>query len=593
MQELKILSERKKQSLLTGAGVLAVATVIVKLIGAVYKIPLTNLIGAEGYGYFTGAYAVYTPLYAISMAGLPVAVASMVSRNVELGRVKDAQSLFSISKRLFLFIGLACTALLVIIAYPYSKIVGAPDNFISIIAIAPCVLFCCLLSAYRGYYEGLNNMTPTGASQVIEAVFKLVIGLAGAYIFMDKSMDFYRENSVDGALELFGKAVGSESEALSVIYPYAAAVAILGVTFGSVASWLYLRTLYKRKGDGFTREELVNSPEARSSKELRKELLKIAIPVAASSIILNVTNMIDDFTIRARLNFALEQGGEIIKSMYAEALAASQTLDSGISTYLYGIHGSVINIKNLVPTITLTLGISAIPVISKAWATRDTGSVKSSTESALRVTMMLGLPAGFGLAALSEPILGLLYSSTAEIIPIAAPMLRTYGFAMFLFAVATPMTNILQAVGNTRAPIISIIAGAVAKIAYNYIMIGKPGINVQGAAGGSVACYVVMVAINLYELVKTTHVKLDFVSVFLKPFIAAAACGGTAWAVFGLLTGNMGLDSKLSCIVAIGFGASIYAIVLLLIKGIVKDDVEMLPKGEKIAKVLEKFKLLG
>lgn len=587
------MAERKKQSLLTGAGVLAIATVIVKLIGAVYKIPLTNLIGAEGYGYFTGAYAVYTPLYAISMAGLPVAVASMVSRNVELGRVKDAQSLFKIAKRLFLVIGLTCTAVLVMIAYPYSRFVGAPDNFVSIIAIAPCVLFCCLMSAYRGYYEGLNNMTPTGVSQVIEAVFKLAVGLAGAYIFMDKSLSYYRENSVDGVLSFFGKSVSNESEALSVIYPFAAAVAILGVTVGSVASWLYLWSRYKRMGDGFTREELVNSPEARSSKEIRKELLKIAIPVAASSIILNVTNMIDDFTIRARLNHALEVGGDIIKTMYADALSASQTLDSGISTYLYGIHGSVINIKNLVPTITLTLGISAIPVISKAWAARDSKGIKVSTESALRVTMMLGLPAGFGIAALSEPILNLLYSSTAEIVPVAAPMLRTYGFAMFLFAVATPMTNILQAVGNTRAPIISIVAGAVAKIVYNFIMIGRPEINVQGAAGGSVACYVVMVAINLYELIKTTGVRLDYVSVFLKPFIAAAACGGVAFVSYGLLTDRLGIDTKLSCVAAIGFGATIYAIVLLFIKGIVKDDVEMLPKGEKIAKVLEKFKLLG
>lgn len=587
------MSERKKQSLLTGAGVLAIATVVVKLIGAVYKIPLTNLIGAEGYGYFTGAYAVYTPLYAISMAGLPVAVAAMVSRNVEIGRIKDAKQIFSISKKLFLFIGLACTAALCIIAVPYSKLVGATDNYISIIAIAPCVLFCCLMSAYRGYYEGLNNMTPTGVSQVIEAIFKLVIGLAGAYIFMDRSLSYYREKATGGAVTFFGRTVTNESEALSAIYPYAAAVAILGVTVGSVASCLYLWLLYKRKGEGFTREELVNSPEARNSKELRSELLKIAIPVAASSIILNVTNMIDDFTIRARLNYAMETGGEIIKAMYAQAIEASQTLDSGISTYLYGIHGSVINIKNLVPTITLTLGISAIPVISKAWATKDIKAVKVSTESAIRVTMMLGLPAGFGIAALSEPILELLYSSTAEIVPIAAPLLRTYGFAMFLFAVATPMTNILQAVGNTKAPIISIIAGAVAKIIYNYVMIGRPEINVQGAAGGSVACYVIMVGFNLYQIIKTTDVKLDYVSVFLKPFVASAACGGTAWGSFFLLTEKIALSSKLSCLIAIAFGATIYAIVLLFIKGIAKDDVEMLPKGEKIAKVLEKFRLLG
>ncbi len=587
------MSERKKQSLLTGAGVLAIATVVVKLIGAVYKIPLTNLIGAEGYGYFTGAYAVYTPLYAISMAGLPVAVAALVSRNTEVGRVKDAQRIFAISKRLFLGIGLVCTLLLVAVAYPYSEMVGATDNYISIIAIAPCVLFCCLMSAYRGYYEGLNNMTPTGVSQVIEAVFKLLVGLAGAWLFMKKALEYYHSNAVDGVLTFFGKAVTDESEALSALYPYAAAVAILGVTAGSVASWVYLSLLYRRKGAGYSREELVNSPEPKGIKELTRSLLKIAIPVAASSVILNLTNIIDDFTIRARLNYALTQGGEVIKNMYADALAASQTLDSGISTYLYGVHGSVINLKNLIPTITLTLGISAIPVISKAWATRDMKSIRVSAESAMRVTMIIALPAGFGIAALSEPILELLYSSRAEIIPIAAPMLRTYGFAMFLFAVASPLTNILQAVGNTAAPIISILSGAVAKFIYNYIMIGRPEVNVQGAAGASVVCYVIMAGLNLIQLLRCTKIRLDYVSVFLKPFVAALACGGTAYGVYLLLIGNSGVSSKLSCLISIAAGATVYAIVLLLIKGIVKDDLEMLPKGEKISKVLAKFKLLG
>lgn len=587
------MAERKKQSLLTGAGILAVATVLVKLIGAVYKIPLTNLIGAQGYGYFTGAYAVYTPLYAISMAGLPVAVATLVSRNVELGRVKDAQRVFRISKRIFFLIGLICTLLLILIAKPYSRLVGAPDNYISVITIAPCVLFCCLLSAYRGYYEGLNNMTPTGASQVMEAVFKLVIGLAGAYAFMNTALTYYRENAVDGVLDFFSVRVTDEASALAAMYPYAAAVAIFGVTAGSVAAWLYLFVLYKIKGTGFSRVELVNSPEARSVSSLTREIVKIAVPVAASSLILNLTNIIDDFTIRVRLNDALESGGEIIREMYAQALSASGTLESGISTYLYGIHGTVINLKNLIPTITLALGVSAIPVISKAWAAKDMNSIRASTQSALRVTMMLSLPAGFGLAVLSEPILGMLYSSRAEIVPVAAPMLTTYGLAMFLFAVASPMTNILQAVGNTKAPIISIAAGALAKIIYNYITIGNPEINIRGAAGGSVVCYLIMVGFNLYQLIKTTGIRLDYVSVFLKPFVAAAACAGGAYGSYIFLFGKITLDGTLSCLISVGIGATIYAIVLLILKGIVKDDVEMIPKGEKIAKVLAKFGLLG
>ena len=196
------MSERKKQSLLTGAGILAIATVVVKLIGAIYKIPLTNLIGAEGYGYFTGAYAVYTPLYAISMAGLPVAVAALVSQNVETGRIKDAQRIFAISKKLFLGIGLVCTLLLVAVAYPYSRLVGAADNYISIIVIAPCVLFCCLMSAYRGYYEGSRNMVPTAVTEIIENVARLVIGLALSYIVMSSGMKTFAETG-----KVLGKAV--------------------------------------------------------------------------------------------------------------------------------------------------------------------------------------------------------------------------------------------------------------------------------------------------------------------------------------------------------------------------------------------------
>ena len=139
------MAERKKQSLLAGAGVLAIATIVVKLIGAVYKIPMNNLLGTEGYGYFTGAYAVYTPLYAISMAGLPIAVSKLVSQNMELGRVNDAKAIFKVSQKLFFLVGLMGTVILMAIAVPYSVYSAkAPMNYISVLAVAPCVLFCCI-----------------------------------------------------------------------------------------------------------------------------------------------------------------------------------------------------------------------------------------------------------------------------------------------------------------------------------------------------------------------------------------------------------------------------------------------------------------
>ncbi len=588
------MAERKKQSLLEGAGVLAIATIIVKLIGAVFKIPINNLLGTEGYGYFTGAYAVYTPLYAISMAGLPVAVSKLVSQNMELGRIKDAKAIFKISQKLFFIVGFTGMAILMAISVPYSNFSKAPMNFVSILAVAPCVLFCCMMSSFRGYYEGLRNMTPTGVSQVIEALVKLIFGLSATYVFMKWATSHYEANAVNGAMTLFGVDVTNKAEALAAIYPYSAAVAILGVTLGSAIGLVYLFIRYKRKGFGFTREELVNSPEPESNKAILKSLLAISIPVAASSLVSNVSNLIDDVTIRSRLAVALETGLETVKNMYGETLAFSETLDENIGTYLYGMHGSVINIKNLIPTITLTLGISAIPVLSKAWTAKDKGEIRVCIESALRVAMLIAMPAGIGIAVLAEPIIALIYGGdNPALAPSAAFMMTVYGLAIPLFAIASPLTNMLQAVGKTKVPIVTMLIGGVIKVVLNFIMIANPEINIKGACISTTICYIVMVIINIIQLLKATGVKINFVSIFVKPLVAALSCGVGAWAANYILVDVMAIESRLTTIIAVGVGAVFYAIVILLAKGIVKDDVLMLPKGEKIAKVLAKFRLLG
>ncbi len=588
------MAERKKQTLLTGAGVLAIATVIVKLIGAVYKIPLMNLLSPEGYGYFTGAYAIYNPLYAISMAGLPIAVSKMVSQNMELGRIKDAQRIFHVSQRVFFLVGAVGTILLMALAVPYSYMVKEPMNYISILVVAPCILFCCMMSSFRGYYEGLKNMTPTGVSQVIEAAAKLGFGLAATYAAMKIWLQNYNADVLDdGVATVFGVEVTSEAEALAAMYPYAAAVAISGVTLGSVLGLIYLFIMYKLKGFGFTREEIVNSPAPESDKSIMKQLIRTAAPIALSSVVLNLSNLIDDTTIRARLKYALETGYDVIKEMYSEVLSLSGTLDDGIVNYLYGTHGAAINIKNLVPTITLTLGISAIPVLTAAWANKNKQDIKLAVESTLRVTMMIAMPAGFGIAALARPILDLLYHEEAAMFDIAEPLLIVYGLGLFLFAATSPMTNMLQAVGRMDIPIKSIAIGSCAKIILNFILIGNPAINIKGAPISTTVCYIIIFAINLTSLLKVTKVKINFVSVYLKPFISGLLCGAVALASNWFITEKLMIESRLVCIVSVALGGMIYAISMLIFKGIVKDDVLMLPKGEKIAKVLAKFGLLG
>ncbi len=592
MSEKKV----KSQSLLNGAFVLVVATVLVKVIGALFKIPLSMLIGEVGRGYFNTAYEIYTPLYSISMAGLPIAVSRMVAKERSLGNYRDVRMVRRVATRLFLLTGAVGTVLMFFIAYPYTKyIVGFEENIYCVLAIAPSIFFCCCMSTYRGYYEGLQNMLPTAISQVIEALSKLFIGLGATYVFLQYQLGLFEKGE-----PVMGTVYTQKADALAALYPYAAATAVLGVTVGTVLGFIFLMIRHKIKGDGITKDMLLASQKPEDSKVVAKALVRTALPMAVSSLILNVTNLIDSATIQNRLAYAVEKAPEIIKGLYSSQLTAAGIADEQIVKYLYGVYGETLDFKNLVPTITMTLGISAIPIISAAWAQRDSKTIKTTVESVIRVTMLIALPVGFGLAAVSFNLLNMFYPEASA--TIGAPILTVYGISVFLFAVSSPITNMLQALGRTDIPLKSLCVGAVIKIILNYILIGNPNINVNGAPIGSIACYVVVVAINLYSIIKITGVKINLASVFVKPFTCSAISSLAALVtvkVFSNILGGFGdpdsmlNGSTVALVISVAAAVLAYVISLLFLKALSKDDLEMLPKGEKFAKRLEKYGFLG
>ena len=585
-------SERKKQSMLNGALILAVSTVIVKLIGALYKIPLTGLFGGVGRGYFNAAYNLYTPIYAISMAGLPVAVSRLVSESVSLNRFGEVRQIYKVSTKIFLLTGAVGTAVMFLISYPYVRYVSSVHALPSILAIAPSIFFCCAMSSYRGYYEGLRNMTPTAVSQVIEALGKLALGIGLAWGVMKMGLAQFEKTGT-----VFGKVAENKDVAYSFIYPYTAAAAIMGVTIGSAVGLLYLMALHKIKGDGITRTDLVNSPSLVSNRDIAKRIITFAIPMVIGSLITNITNLIDTVTIQARLEDAFHAAPDLIKTMYAYSLGVSGTLDKDIPTYLYGTYGAALDFRNLIPTITMSLGISALPVLSAAWAVKDKHQIRTNIESVLRVTMLVALPAGFGMAVLAQPILSILYGSHPDIVPIAAPIMAVYGYATALMAVSTPVTNMLQGIGRTDIPVKAAVAGAVVKIFCNYILVGNPKFNINGAPIGSILCYVVIVGVNLFFLLRVSEVRINVVSILLKPLLCAGLSAGAAWGTYqlcaGLLAGRIPHMDLVELVLSVGAAVVVYVVTLLLFKGLSKDDVLMLPKGEKIAKTLEKYKVLG
>lgn len=610
---MSLLATEKKQSVLNGAMILMAAVVLVKIIGVLFKMPLTDMLGAVGRGYFNSAYEVYTPIFAISMAGLPVAVSRMVAESVALERYRQARAIFSVSKKIFLIVGVLGTLVMLIVAYPYARFSAGLKSLPAIFCVAPSIFFCCYMSAYRGYYEGLRNMTPTAISQVIEALGKLVVGLLLAKVIMSAGINQFERGmaaSANTTATVFGHAVTNLTEANSVIRPWAAAGAVIGVTLGSVASLLFLMICHRVKGDGFDRVRLVNSPKAERGETIAREMIRIAIPMVVSALILNITNLIDTATIQARLTTALEKDFNTVVQMHAQSINAAVNLARlnindhlEVMKYLWGAYGTALDFKSLVPTITIQLGVSALPALAAAWTIKNHKEVKSTIETVLRVGMLIALPAGIGMASLATPILTILYGrgESSEAIPIIAPIMATYGFATFMIAISTPTMSMLQAIGRTDIPMKSVAVAAVCKILCNFLLVGNPKFNVYGAVFGTVLFYVVIVGSNLISLLHITGARINWLSVFLKPLICALLCGVTAFSANGLLVRIFKPDTTqsivnmgtISAMIAIVLGVLVYALALLLLRGITKEDVSVLPKGEKIAKALEKYGLLG
>lgn len=580
--------ETKKQNVLGGAIVLVVATALVKIIGAIYKIPLTSIIGSLGRGYFASAYNIYTPIYAISMAGLPVAVSTIVSRNVALGKYRDVKQVLKVTFPLFLLLGLVGTGAMFIAAKPYVDSVGSPLALYSVFAIAPSILFCCVMSTYRGYYEGLSNMYPTAISQVIESLGKLIFGLS-----LSKLVISYSFKQIEATGSVFGTVIQQESDT-AIVYAMAAAAAIVGVTLGTVFACIYTILRHKIKKDGITQEKLVNSPLAGTKKNTMKEIIAIAVPTAISSLVLNITNFIDTWMIQNRLESVVVKHFDEIMSIYGDSITAASVAKENIHTFLYGAYDTTMDFKNLIPTIMMTLGVSAIPIISGAMAKKDHKLVGDTVNTVFRMTMLIALPAGAGFMALSGPILTLLYEGTANEpgISVAAPVMALYGLMMAILTLSAPLTNILQAIGRADVPAKSLALGCGIKIGLNYLLIGIPSININGAVFGTAAFYLFCIIYNYAVLKKETGVRIDLKTVIIKPLVASVLCGASAYGMYALVTKVVGLGNTLACLAGIAAAVLVYAISVLLMKTLVKNDILMLPKGEKIAEILEKYKLI-
>ena len=526
---------QKKQNFLQGTALLAMAAVIVKLVGALYKIPLNAIIGEKGFGYFSTAYEIYNVLLMISTAGLPVAMSRMISQASSLENYNQVRQIYSTARRIFLILGASGSILMTVFCRQLAAFWNQPDAWAAIGFLGPCVLLICIMSAFRGYFQGQSNMLPTAVSQVLEVITKLIVGMAAALAFLK----------------------------LTDSIPLAAGGAILGVTVSCVVSSVYLFGKFRRSYRELPRTE----DQAASFGKTARELLKIAVPITISSTCLSII------------------------TSFSSKIYMGQLLSSGVSQesadIMRGIHVMTQTIYNMPCAFITPITVSIIPAITAQITLKKYRQTRLTEESAIRITGIVAMPCSLGIIALAQPITALLGRYSGERLVLATQMMTVLGVSLVFNALVLVSTSIMQAHGNVTRPVINMLIGGVLKLIVVYVLTGNPAIGIVGTPIGTLLSYVVICILNIYSIHTLVEDPPQILKNLIRPFCAACIMGLCAWLVWWDL-GKLGITSRLIlCAIPVGVGVVVFLIAAVILKVITREDCLLLPKGEKIAKMLK------
>ncbi len=532
------MAQEKKQSFMKGAAILTASTLIVKMLGLLFSIPLSNFIGDDGMSYFYTAYQIFAVFLTLSTAGLPVAVSRMVSTAYSQGRKREADRVFFVAFWLFFTVGLlGCLAMFFGSGWIAREVMANPGADKAIMALAPTMFFVSLMSALRGYFQGRSNMTPTAVSQTIEAVTKVVIGV-GLAVYILKRYD---------------------SDA------WAAVGAIIGVSVSAFLGLVYLAA-YKARQRRRDRKapEKDDGPSA-SKQELLKSLLKFAVPITLGACFLNLLDLVGDSVLMNRLQFTAGFSKEEAQTMYTALSNARKYFD---------LPGAFV----------IPISTSLLPMLSGAVASHDRESIDHITTLSLRVTLLISIPASVGMCLFAEPICGVLLAGRLEMAAAAAPLLAVLSIAIAFNSTLYTTNAILQSFGHPVIPVRNMAVGGVVKIALSYVLNGLPEINVMGSAVSTVVSYFLIMVLNFIAIRRLLPDLDSIVKTALPMVFSAAVMGGVSYAAYWGLC--FFLPSRAAFLPAVAIAVVVYAVCSVACRAVTYDEIVMLPKGAALARIL-------
>ncbi|MEL4107022.1 polysaccharide biosynthesis protein [Oscillospiraceae bacterium WX1] len=534
-----------KQSYMKSAAILAATAIVVKIISGIYKIPLYNMIGDEGTGHFQVTYTIFTLLFTISTAGIPVALSRQISAAVAVGQRGLVRRYFSMALPAFAVVGAFFSVVMFIYADKLALFMNDGQATAAIRILSPAVFFVCVVSVYEGYGQGHENMYPTAAKQLLEVSCKLIFGLSIVWFLL---------------------RAGYPS-------PVVTAGAISGVTIG-LGLALPVMVYFKRKIDRtfYRNRKHDDAGTTDSRRHVLLSIFRVSIPITLGASFMNILTLLDTKFVLLRL-----QTGAGFAPENAVAL--------------YGVYSKGLSLLVLPSFLIVPITISIIPAVSAALATHRYQHAKEVMASSMKLTNLFAMPAGVGLCILAYPIFNVLYPHSN---PVGPTLLSIFGIAAYFVCMQLMTTALLQASGREKIPLFTFPVGGIIQIVLDWVLVGNPSIGIIGSPIGTLTCYFIITVLNFVFIAVTVRHKPNFAPAFIKPALCTAAMGVTAWSVYELLakvgakalgTGHLALAVYLTG--AIVAAVVVYGALVIATKTVTREDMKFVPKGEIIASFLK------
>ncbi len=527
--------EKKQESFIKGAAILGIAGLLVKIIGACFRIPLANAVGTVGMSYYEVAYPYYSALLVISSAGLPTAISKMVSERVTLGDLQGAKQVLKKAQLLLLIIGVITGTIMFFGADWLASISTFNKASLSFKALAPALLIVSLMCSYRGYLQGLQMMTGTAVSQVVEQVGKLAISLTLAIKLLPQGPE------------------------------YAAMGALIGVSISELLALITIIVFYIVNKKSLA-SRLGKSVSIRKNDNIVRTLFAIAIPITIGASIGPLTGIVDSALI-----------GRILR----EIGFSEQTAQTAYSI----LRANVSTLINMPGVFTMSLAMSLVPAISASMTVRNYKSVRRSAKMGLKLALLIGLPCAAGLFLLGKPILSMLYSNLTEAeLALGEDLMRTASIGVIFLSLVQAMTGVIQGIGKPNVPVFNLFIGFILKAITMIILMRDPDINIQGAAISTVVCYAYAGIMDMLYIIKKTNMQLNIWDMFGKPVVATLFMAASVFLAKTLLSGK----GTIGTLIAVGAGLIVFLICALVFRMLSKEECEMLPGGRRLSRILFK-----